>query len=816
MLTQLFSDLHEELLAYVGGTVRVPSKQWTAVQVVSFLRLYPAGLSRSVLMTELELAWKSSSRRGDHAGRLQQAVAVKQLGAGDVLSGTLSRLDEFRCLLSDEGASCAMIMHQQWFDWVHFLDCKGADAASLRCSFTQCRMLTSPAAPLLLLPTPLLVFQLNARIPAESSLLNVLAPLHASFLQLYVLPQGPQPDNCGTHVVLTEVLGVGPVRTRPTPGLSQDESQSQSHSEFRLVSLRVQGPGLVVLYLLLLDRQVALSALWGAGDALLFYRPYLRSNREDPLWGWRDAPEDAGLSEFLPPQAVPLFPAFHLLYGSITIVAKVQGLATTAASAPIADPFSIPAPASAVGAGAAGRGNTQGCIEAGARNASVCGRLLAVREGRVSLGGAPVSVLELWLHHSPYHASAQGGQQEGKQGQGQQGQGQEGEGQLLCVRCLGSEFPALVPSLVQTASGPHCYPASGCQPGQLLQLAGLGCLGTRLLHESTLAQVLATQAQTQMQGQAQLQVQAHDRIDLQLGVPPVSVARYLQQHQWTKGVLVADCVLGGGSPDTASALFPLPILSDDARGMGRSQPQPQPQSAAASLPLCRLAALTGSPSLLKPQHLASLPMLRAADAGCVLVLAQLQQLHPNVRLAVGAAAVLAGTGGVPGNPNPGKRRYPEGDSLSAPLSAGSEESVTGAVQVLGYQMVRLRDSSGEVLCVIESDVTLGQGQGQGAGQGLSIQRVAHRLVSTSVQLGLDQHSGVLRVHTPAMHTHAPRAPTLATAPGATAVPAQEQRSQGSGGGGGGGGSGGAVSPQAPQYCLLLSRIDDVDCLVLEA
>ena len=61
----LFMGLQEELLGYLHGApqasaVKVPPLLWTLKTAVRVLRSYPAGLTRAVLLTELEAQWRAS------------------------------------------------------------------------------------------------------------------------------------------------------------------------------------------------------------------------------------------------------------------------------------------------------------------------------------------------------------------------------------------------------------------------------------------------------------------------------------------------------------------------------------------------------------------------------------------------------------------------------------------------------------------------------------------------------------------------------------------------------------------------------------
>lgn len=111
--------------------------------------------------------------------------------------------------------------------------------------------------------------------------------------------------------------------------------------------------------------------------------------------------------------------------------------------------------------------------------------------------------------------------------------------------------------------------------------------------------------------------------------------------------------------------------------------------------------------------------------------------------------------------------------------------MTPFLSLFSFLQVRLRDGTGESLCVIESNVMVKLSGGTNSAATHEVLEVRHRLVNTTSSLYLDSSTGQLvRLQQPVPHSHA------SAPPGASAQ---------------------------QQFSMLLSRIDDgVDSAVLRA
>jgi hypothetical protein len=164
MIIQLFYDIWNELTIYCNQKDSyskddkpiVPSFQWSLLSTIKILQAYPTGVSKPVLLTELESKWRSYIRSGEHSGRLKQVVNSGQLSLDEIMIGRLKKIDDFRCQLTDDtdGTFTEMIMHRQYADFTAFIKCNlNIEILDNRkCSFIACRLLPSST---ILLPTPL-------------------------------------------------------------------------------------------------------------------------------------------------------------------------------------------------------------------------------------------------------------------------------------------------------------------------------------------------------------------------------------------------------------------------------------------------------------------------------------------------------------------------------------------------------------------------------------------------------------------------------------------------------------------------------------
>jgi hypothetical protein len=323
-----------------------PKFEWVATHGITTMQQYPAGLSRNVLLTELEHKWRTVVRRGEHAGRLKQVLGKKVVSMTDVLLGNLSKVDngaEFNYRLTEEGESVNLLTHEQFNDWTAFCHRHGVEPLAGRdVRVTSCRLLL--LHPPVLLPTPLLSFTLDARQPADTAFIkDTLMPLYASLVS-----DNFPPDKLGGAIrcVIAQIRAIGTTAKHPT------------HSgSFRVVKLELTtvAPGARNLagvleetlplktrfiFLLLLEDKVHLADLWKRDEVLFLYRPYLAENDGEALFGKRtevrggaaqgafDHDDVVRCADDLLQGALddPSVASVHMLVSEITMCAVVTGL----------------------------------------------------------------------------------------------------------------------------------------------------------------------------------------------------------------------------------------------------------------------------------------------------------------------------------------------------------------------------------------------------------------------------------------------------------------------------------------------------------
>ncbi len=99
MLSSLFGSVLDDLTAFSPAEVsNRPTVDWVIGQTIRLLQQYPSGVSRPVLLTELEHRWRMYLKRGEHVGKLKQAIVTKQLSLTDTFTGDLTPIDEYRYL----------------------------------------------------------------------------------------------------------------------------------------------------------------------------------------------------------------------------------------------------------------------------------------------------------------------------------------------------------------------------------------------------------------------------------------------------------------------------------------------------------------------------------------------------------------------------------------------------------------------------------------------------------------------------------------------------------------------------------------------
>jgi len=127
MIHPFLRSIHRELIEIISKNERSsspsPNEQWSWNETSKILASYPLSVSKTVLLTELETQWHGEIRRGEHSGKLKQAIISQQLSLDTLLRGRLHRIDGHRCRFEDDGDNSVMadmIMHRQFNDFVAF------------------------------------------------------------------------------------------------------------------------------------------------------------------------------------------------------------------------------------------------------------------------------------------------------------------------------------------------------------------------------------------------------------------------------------------------------------------------------------------------------------------------------------------------------------------------------------------------------------------------------------------------------------------------------------------------------------------------
>ena len=125
----------------VKNNHRTPPFPWVVKETLVILQQYPAGVTRSLILTEVEHRWRDAVKRGEHSGKLWSVLTNMQLEPSDVLAGMLHG-DGFRGRLSssagtekavasnsngngngnggDGTSSIDLIMHRQYSEFLAF------------------------------------------------------------------------------------------------------------------------------------------------------------------------------------------------------------------------------------------------------------------------------------------------------------------------------------------------------------------------------------------------------------------------------------------------------------------------------------------------------------------------------------------------------------------------------------------------------------------------------------------------------------------------------------------------------------------------
>ena len=352
-----------------------PPYNWTSEQTLRTLQQYPAGLTRPVLVTELEAKWRQSVRRGEHAGKLLKVLTTQQLELSEVISGHIVPQDDFRFrLVSKEdgnGGECSAggagagagdvtldcIAHRQTGDFAAFTRHHGFDLKGHTVSLTNGRLLKQNST-LFLLPTPYLSYWLNAKQPATQQFLHsVMLPLHKEFLASSAHAAFSDGARAQEQVgrMNTQVASLFATVEAAGEPFPHPQASATTVLITRLALLTPPsvagsgtGSGKRVIFLFLLDEQIALARLYRKGDIVGVYRPYVAMNSAEPLFGNRTQgtskyishggscenmmqyddvvrPAD-GLEGALEDSS--LYSPVHLWYGGITVVYRICDIPT--------------------------------------------------------------------------------------------------------------------------------------------------------------------------------------------------------------------------------------------------------------------------------------------------------------------------------------------------------------------------------------------------------------------------------------------------------------------------------------------------------
>lgn len=346
-LFSLVRVLHLELCKFCDiNNHEAPKFEWVATQGITTMQQYPAGLSRNVLLTELEHKWRTVVRRGEHAGRLKQVLGKKVVSLTDVLLGNLSKVDngaEFNYRLTEEGESVDLLMHEQFHDWTAFCQRHGVEPLAGRdVRLTSCRLLL--LHPPVLLPTPMLSFTLDARQPADTAFIkDTLMPMYASFVS-----DNFPADKLGgpLRCVMAQIRVIGRITKHPShPGnfrVVKLELTTVAPGAHNIVGVREDTLSLKTrfIFLLLLEEKVHLADLWKRDEVLFLYRPYLAENDGEALFGKRteirggvaqgafDHDDVVRCADDLLQGALedPSVASVHMLVSEVTMCAVVKGL----------------------------------------------------------------------------------------------------------------------------------------------------------------------------------------------------------------------------------------------------------------------------------------------------------------------------------------------------------------------------------------------------------------------------------------------------------------------------------------------------------
>ena len=338
--------VHKDVLYYCEKNKLSPPPTFAATinTILQLLHQYPSGISRCIILTEVEARHKLGLRRGETCSRLKQTIAIHQIALDDIIEGELTRIADYKCKLSAEGAAVEILLHRKFSDIIAFIKfVVGSDLLqNRRVLLTNCRYRKSQS--LVLMPTMfmMLVFDVN-EIDKNSILLrNLWYKMHddtydvVKTIPAATSPEGADQYNLTCKVFIVEILKISDVFEHP-------EKQNMT---YRVVKLSIRNklnpsvgndhvvPHDLLIYLILTDEQVVLSTLWKEHDIILLYRPYIASNSEQALFGssisshgsmqynkvTRPAPGFEDVS------STPNVLSIHLYYSLLTVAIRLDGM----------------------------------------------------------------------------------------------------------------------------------------------------------------------------------------------------------------------------------------------------------------------------------------------------------------------------------------------------------------------------------------------------------------------------------------------------------------------------------------------------------
>ena len=279
---------------------RSPPFSWSNREAMLILGQYPAGVTRAVMLTELEHRWRDAVRRGEHSGKLWNVLMNMQLDLADVLSGVLEPKDGFRCRLScsrDDGSedmtSIDLIIHRRQFqNFFEFCTAKQFNVLKNRpVVMTEARLLKQK--PPILLPARFMNYILDVQKIEDGTktfMQSVVLPKHQGFFDAATATTLPanSPVFDDNQLLCAEVGAIS------TPFIHPDSPATRVRIVRLLVSRDAYlganapiraGARRKKLYLILFDDTICLPNMWAVGTMLLVYRPFICSNRDEVLFG---------------------------------------------------------------------------------------------------------------------------------------------------------------------------------------------------------------------------------------------------------------------------------------------------------------------------------------------------------------------------------------------------------------------------------------------------------------------------------------------------------------------------------------------------